>query len=374
MRYLVIVCGLVLCVVLYSCTKSSGDPSPGPPTDAFDKTAMLSSYADELIIPAYQKMQQEITELETAAIAFLDNPGSTSQETVKAAYRDAHLQYERIEAFNFGPAGVALLEVYANFSGGLDYSFTQAGELTGFSIDSSTIENNISTGSYDLTVYSRNNFYSQGFPALNYLLLDPNAIEKCKVNTTGRVKYVKDLLARLKSLIDKVAGDWGTYRSTFTGNTETNVGSPIGNLVNQFAYEMDLLKGPRIGWPFGKQSNAIAFPLKSEAYFAGMSAALAVENIKSLKIAYTNNGNGKGIADYLKSLGKAELNDDVLSRFDKLTASLEAIPDPLSDAFTSQSELIDAAYKEIQQLLTLLKTDVPSALGVQITFMDNDGD
>ncbi len=373
MRYLIIVCVVIASLVLYSCNKSSGDPSE-PPTDGFDKTAMLSSYADELIIPAYQKMQQDITELETAAISFLDDPGSSSQETLKTAYRKAHLQYERIEAFNFGPAGVELLEVYANFSGGLDYSFTQAGELTGFSIDSSTIESNISTGSYDLTEYSRNNFYSQGFPALNYLLLDPNAIEKFKVNTAGRVNYVKDVIARLKSLVDKVASDWAAYRSTFTGNTETNVGSPIGNLVNQFAYEMDLLKGPRIGWPFGKQSNAIAFPLKSEAYFAGMSAALAVENIKSLKIAYTNNGNGRGIADYLKSLGKTELNDDVLSRFDKVIGSLEAIPDPLSDAFSSQFELIDAAYKEIQQLLTLLKTDVPSALGVQITFMDNDGD
>jgi predicted lipoprotein len=35
---------------------------------------------------------------------------------------------------------------------------------------------------------------------------------------------------------------------------------------------------------------------------------------------------------------------------------------------------VEDAYKEIQKLLTLLKTDVSSALGVQISFMDNDGD
>ncbi len=359
-------------LLLFSCNKNSAPEKDDP--DTFDKTAMLTSYADNLIIPAYQAMQEKINALQAAADAFAETPSVSTQNAARAAYKEAHLQYTRTEIFNFGPAGTVFLDIYTNFSGGLDYSFSQAGEMTGFSVDSVLIENNISTGNYNLTTYSRNNFYAQGFPALNYLIFGPNAILKFESNNANRVKYVKDVTARLKFLTDKVAGDWTTYRSSFTANTKTDVGSPIGNLINQFAYQMDMMKGPRIGWPFGKQSNGIVFATKSEAYFAGISRELASENMRSLKKTFTNNGNGKGISDYLVALKQEALKNDVVAQLDLVITKIDAIPDPLSDSFTTQPTLVEDAYKEIQKLLTLLKTDVASATGVQITFMDNDGD
>jgi len=136
---------------------------------------------------------------------------------------------------------------------------------------------------------------------------------------------------------------------------------------------MDMMKGPRIGWPFGKQSNGIVFATKSEAYFAGIGSELAGANIKSLKNTFVGTG-GKGISAYLVSLNKETLNNDVLAQFDMVIGKIEAIPDPLSTSFTEDADKVEEAYKEIQKLLTLLKTDVSSALGVQISFMDNDGD
>src|SRR4029079_8079493 len=115
--------------------------------------------------------------------------------------------------------------------------------------------NNITAGTYNLSAMTRSSFYSQGFPALNYLLFSPTAVSRFGTNTANRVAYVQAVLQRLKTLVDKVAADWGTYRSSFVANTKTNVGSPIGNIVNQLAFQMDVLKGPRIGWPLGKQSN-----------------------------------------------------------------------------------------------------------------------
>lgn len=365
---------IALAGFLYACSKSDKTDDNPPDPGGFDKTAMLTHYAGNIIIPGYTTMQQKITALQTASDAFLSAPSVATQATVKAAYIETHLQYERIAAFQFGPAETALLDVFLNYSGGLDYNFNTAGELTGFSIDSVTIEKNISTDSYDLATMTRSTLYSQGFPALNYLLLAPNAVAKFGVNTASRVKYVKAVVSRLKSLVDNVSSAWGTYRAEFISNTKTNVGSPIGNLVNQFAYQMDLLKGPRIGWPFGKQSNGIVFATKCEGYFAGNSVALAVENLSSLKKTYSGAGSGKGMSDYLVSLGKTSLNNDVLTQFDIAIAKLQLISDPLSSSLTSQAVAVDNAYKEIQKLLTLLKTDVASATAVQITFMDNDGD
>jgi predicted lipoprotein len=136
---------------------------------------------------------------------------------------------------------------------------------------------------------------------------------------------------------------------------------------------MDALKGPRIGWPFGKQSNGIVFANKCEGYYSGFSAELAVANLTSLKNYFTG-ASANGIADYLVLLKKDQLNNDVLAQFDVALTALKAIPDPMSAAFTNNPAIIENAYKEVQKLLTLIKTDVASATGVQITYMDNDGD
>jgi uncharacterized protein len=362
-------------VLLFSCSKKSSDPNPGVETPGtFDKAAMLTNYADNVIIPSYQQLQENVDALVTAVNTFADAPSADAQSAAMIAFNEAYVRYEYVEVYNFGPAGTAQLDYYMNFSGGFDYSFTEDGGLAGYTVDSITIENNIASGTYDLTTYNRNNFYSQGFPALNYLLFGPNAIEKFSTNTANRAKYVKDVAARMKSLVDKVTADWTTYRGTFISNTKSDVGSPIGNLVNMLAYQMDMMKGPRIGWPFGKQSNGIVFASKSEGFFAGIGSQLARANIRSLKNAYVGGTGSKGISAYLVSLKKESLNADVLAQFDVVTAKLDAIPDPLSASFVNDASRVEEAYKEIQKLLTLLKTDVSSALGVQISFMDNDGD
>lgn len=355
------------------CSKSNDDPGTGN-EETFDKTAMLTYFADEMIIPAYKALQNDVNEFQTLSDAFLEDRNETNQQALLDAYKKLHLQYTHVEAFNLGPAVVSSLESYLNFSGGLDYNFDTNGDLTGFSIDSATIESNISSGSYDLTQYTRNSFYAQGFSAIDYLFFGPGAIEKFNTNTENRVKYAKDVVSRIKSLVDKVNSDWSTFRSAFISNTKTDVGSPIGNMINNMAYELDLVKGPRIGWPFGKQSNGTAFPTKVEAYFAGNSAALAQESLKNLKDVFTAKASGKGFSDYLKALHKDDLAAQVNGQFDAVIEKLMALPDPLSSTITAEPAKVEEAYKEIQKLLTLIKTDVASATGVQITFMDNDGD
>lgn len=360
----------LLLTALFSCSKPENKDNN--PANGFDKAAMLVNYADNLIIPAYASMQQKIAALQTASDAFIANPNAITQGVVKTAYTDAHLQYIRIATFNFGPAETVLLDNYINFSGGLDYSFTTDGELTGFSVDTMAINNNILSGSYNLEMLTRSGFYSQGFPALNYLYFGNDAITKMD---SKRAKYINDLLARMKTLIDKVTNDWSGYRATFVGNTQTNSGSPIAYIVNQLSYQLDLLKGPRIGWPLGKQSNGKVFETKCEAYYVGISMSLAVENLNSIKRLYTgNNTSGKGLSDYLVALNQSTLNTDVLTQFDLALEKLKAIPDPLSNSLLTQAATVDAAYKEIQKLVTLMKTDVASATAVQISYADNDGD
>lgn len=347
--------------ILYACSKSSDGDGPGDGgsagADEFKKN-MLINYADNIIIPAYTDLQTKLTALEGTINAFLTTPSAGTQQTVKGSFKSAWLSYESISVAYFGPASALLLNNYLNT----------------FPTVPQKIESGIQSGIYNFTLPVASDSI-QGFPALDYLLFSSNAVQQFSdAGAANRKKYVQDVITRMKTLVSNTLGQWnGAYRTTFVNSLKTNVGSSIGSLVNQFAFEMDALKGPRIGWPFGKQSNGIVFADKCEGYYAGFSAALAVANLTSLKNYYTG-ASGNGIADYLVLLKKDQLNNDVLAQFDIALNSLKAIPEPMSEAFTNNATVIETAYKEVQKLLTLIKTDVASATAVQITYMDNDGD
>lgn len=357
-KWIMVLAALGTTAVFYACSKgSSGDSDNGGSNDTF-KSGMLTNYADNLIMPAYADFQSKITSLESAVNGFLVAPSTTTQDAVRPVFKNTYLSFERISVPFLGPASSLSLNRSVNT----------------FPAVVSRIEAGIQSGVYDLTVPIISDSI-QGLPALDYLLFSGNAVSQFSgPGAAGRKKYVQDIVARMKLLTQTVVAQWnGGYRSVFVSSLKTDVGSSIGLLINQFAMEMDAMKGPRIGWPFGKQSNGTVFADKCEGYYSGSSAALAVENLSSLKNYYTG-GSGSGIDDYLVLLRKDQLNKDVLAQFEVAINALKAIPDPLSAAFTGQPSVVEEAYRQVQKLLTLLKTDVASATGVQINYMDNDGD
>ncbi|MCO5934597.1 imelysin family protein [Mucilaginibacter sp. RB4R14] len=342
-----------------ACSKSDNSTTkPNPAENGFDKAAMLTNYADNLIIPAYTSLQTQLGVLEIAANSFLAAPTFANKQALKIVFKDTYLKFEHVSVDQFGPAEAALFTNFTNT----------------FPTDSIAIEGNITRGTYSFNANSA--VGQQGFPALDYLLFSPNHLNDFSgANAVNRKKYVQDVIARLKTLTGTVLTGWqNTYRASFITNTRSDSGSPIAFLINQFAFEMDQLKGPRIGWPFGKQSADILFPNNTEGFNAGISVALATENLISLKAMFNGNGSGKGMSDYLIALKKDKLSSDVLTQFDKAINGLKAVPDPYATSMSLHKTEIEAAYREIQILLTLIKTDVASATGVRITYQDTDGD
>lgn len=353
-----VICLALTAMVFYACSKSSdgGDNKPNV-VDTF-KTEMLTNYADNIIIPAYTDLQSKLGALDISLNTFLTTPSTATQADVKITFRNAWLSYENVSVAYFGPGAALLLNNYVNT----------------FPAVPSKIEAGIQSGSYNFSQPTASDSI-QGFPTLDYLLFSTGAVQKfADANAASRKKYAQDVMARMKLLTANTLTQWtGAYRTTFVTSLQTNVGSSIGNMINQFAFEMDAMKGPRIGWPFGKLSNGIVFADKCEGYYSALTGELAVANLTSLK-NYYKGGEGKGIDDYLILLKKEQLNSDVLAQFDIAIAALNAIPAPVSAAFSGNAVLVEAAYKQVQKLLTLLKTDVASATAVQITYMDNDGD
>ena len=339
----------------------------------FDRAAMLENIGTNIIIPNYTDLSDKMNLLQQAATDFKAAPDNPKLTTLQTTFKSAYLSWQKCSAFEFGPAMQVSLRMSVNT----------------FPTDSVQIQSNITSGSYNLE--AANNIDARGFPALDYLLHKRNenntaVLERFTTNPEAQAwkDYLTALINDTKNLVDAVKNNWetsgGNYLATFISNDGTDVGSSLGELVNQLNYDYEQLKNARIGIPAGKQTLGVALPEKCEAYYAGYSVELAIEQITAIKNLYLGAGGADGIGfdEYLIALdakhGSGQLSDAIKTQLDLATTALQNVPDPLSETVVNNQTVVNTAYTEIQKQVVLFKTDMPSAMSVLITYQDGDGD
>ncbi|MHC2993242.1 hypothetical protein OB13_17205 [Pontibacter sp. HJ8] len=355
---------LACLATLASCGSNDGDSGP---KSEFDRQAMLVNYSDNLIVPGYEAFKTESTQMATAVDAFTTSPSATTLAGARKEYQEAYLAWQDVSTFEFGPADEQMLRSNLNI-----YPTTV-----------SQIESNISSGSYNLQITA--NLSAKGFPALDYLLYgqatDAAVVEQytTATNAANRKKYLQDLTNLIKQAAEATQTAWttGNTAKSFKESGGTAVGSSIGNLVNQFNFEIDLTKRAKVGIPSGRFTAGTPLPDRVEAYYSKSSLALLERNLKAQKAIFTG-ANGLGLDDYLNHVGAKyngkNLSEAIIQQLDAALAAVAAIQVPLSEAVSSNPQQVSKVYEELQKLIVLTKTDMPAALGVTITYTDNDGD
>jgi predicted lipoprotein len=360
---------LIAVAAFQACKKSS--PSPSGSISGFDRTGMLTNLSTNIIVPGYVTFQASVVNLDSAITTFNASPNSTQLSNVQAAFKDAYLKWQTVSVFDLGPASTENLRI----------------SLNTFPADVTQINANISTGSYNLS--SLSTLPAEGFPAIDYLLFgtgaDNNAI-LAQYTTDSQAAKRKTYLAAVSTIIrtkaTNVLNAWkSTYPSTFIAASGTDVGSSLGQLTNELNQDFEVIKNYEIGIPAGEQSMGTTFPQKVQAYYSKISQQLALQHLLAIQNVYTGTstkGNGLGFDDYLVEV-KAQynggsLNDAIIAQFALATTKLQALSDPLSNQITSNLSGVTAAYAALQLQTVLLKTDMPSALGILITYGDTDGD
>lgn len=370
-HYFTLFAGAVLLALVFTnCKKTKNDPEdPNSPEQTFDKQAMLNNMADNVILPAYNAFKISLDSLITSYNIFKTTGTQSDFQVVKQKFHVAYFKYQRIDLFELGPAET--IGIRNNFNI--------------FPTDSVQIKSNINSGNYNLETVA--NLDAKGFPALDYLFYGNNAPEigivQSFTTSANKKQYVSDLLSEMSSKINTVISGWDSYKGTFTSSLGTDIGSSIGFLVNQVNYQLDFLKNSKIGIPLGKKSLGVVLPEKCEAYYSSVySLQYAQESLNLIENTYrgrsVSGDDGKGFDDYLDHLkvqhGSNALTADINTQFAAARTKLAAVQNPLSAQMQANSATVDAAYMELVKLLVLLKTDLPSALGVVITYQDGDGD
>ena len=335
----------------------------------FDRAAMLENYGNNIIVPAFESLQTSVDDLQGAAQDFENERTLENLETLQEALKSARLAWQDASPFQFGPSESVLLRA----------------SLNTYPVDTEKVSDRVSSGEDSFgTIDSRD---AAGLPALGYLLHgvgDTNeeilSMYTTDTDADNRLDYLLGNISFVKEKVDTATEDWqasgGDYIGMFLSeeNAGTDVGSSLGMLINSYVkhYERFLRDG-KIGIPAGVRSAGTPRPLAVEAYYGGYSVELASANLQQVERIFTG-GDSRGLDDNLEALGAGDLSSEIQTQIDEAQSALDGLSDPLSQQIEENNDPVLTTFEEMQQVVTLLKADMTSILGITITYQDNDGD
>ncbi|MFT3678873.1 MAG: imelysin family protein [Ferruginibacter sp.] len=356
----------ITAVAVISCGKTDSGTK-----NSFDRKAMLQNYADNLMKPSLNELQSKINNLKTATDAFTAAPDAAKLTALQNAWDETYSSWMFANAYNFGPAGEQGIRK------GL------AEEIGIFPVNTTTIENNITTNNTTLTEFNRDN---RGLNAVEYLifnLTDDNASIVTAFASANRKTYLTALVNKIKSQVDAVLAEWnGAYATSFVNNNGTDVGSSTGQFYNEFVKSYEVIKNFKVGLPLGKLAGqTTTVPASVEARYSRQSLKylkLHIQAIENIWYGKSKTGaDGIGWKEYLESVtGGPQLVANTETQIAAINTALNALSatPSLEQQVTSNTTALTSLHTELQKNTHNFKSDMSSLLGIAITFSSNDGD
>lgn len=374
MRCKTLFCSLILVTgligLLPSCVENSGEENQ----QVTARKPILENLAKTVIVPGYENLHARFSLLDQAVKDFTAEPNQAHLTGLREEFINAYSQWQSVSFLEFGPA----------------FSQTLRAEVNTFPTDNFSIDNAIQTGEFSFTGFSTQN--RKGLPAMDYLIYgladtDEGILEQytTDAHAENRKEYLLSISQLILNKVDLVLNQWlpsgGNYQEEFIQKDGTDVGSSFGEMVNTLSQYLErFTRDARLGIPLGKRSQGVIIPRNVEAYYSQQSTPLLVEHISGMKDFYLGkNGvnDGKGFYEFLQEINAGEdesLGQRILDQFDLILSRLDQLPSPLSATIQTNPAPAEAAHVELQKQVILIKTEFSSALGVLITYQDNDGD
>jgi predicted lipoprotein len=361
----------VLCLAWFASCKPGKGIEDSP--DA-DRGPMVENYATNIIVPAYSTLQSSLATLSDAVTDFNADRSSTNLAVLRQAFQQAYRHWQWVALYDFGPA--------------TSYGLVPEGiGVNTFPTNASNIEANITAGGYNFN--TANGATICGFPAIDYLLYSRTLSDADILLLFDDVKrrtYLSDLVIHIKTKVDNTLADWNTsYAGTFKSNLGVDVGSATSNMVNRLVRTTEVIKNFKVGVPVNIIANVLGDPNtvnpeKSEAYYSDSSLTQmknAFQAVKNTYLGITSTGlNGPGLDDYLIAIGQGGLDGSIRDQFNLIETKFAAIPETFSSSLNDNNHrtTIRELHAELVTLVALFKVDMTSAMGVMISYTDNDGD
>lgn len=361
-----------LFILLIGLTISACKPTDGNEDnlDKFPREEVLTFWADEIIIPAFDTYVLDLQNLNIRIDNFVANPTESSLSELRIFWFIAYRAWQQVSMFDIGVAEEIGLRNYTNI----------------YPANVEEIEENISAGNVNLNLPS--NFDAQGFPALDYLLFGLSTSDDQTVLILSQddySDYLKQLGQRLFDLSSEVQSDWtANYRSDFIANSGSSGTASVDKLVNDFLFYFErFFRAGKIGIPAGVFSGNL-MPASVEAPFSGIytrdlyfEAYIATRNFFEGK-SYDGLSTGPSLSSYLVERqdqnNLSDINADILFLWDQIREKNSELDKNFKEYLETDNVNLLAVYDDIQAMVILLKVDMMQALNIQVDYVDADGD
>jgi predicted lipoprotein len=142
-------------------------------------------------------------------------------------------------------------------------------------------------------------------------------------------------------------------------------------------FTVENARGEKLGAPAGTRTDGSVQPDSAESRFSGRSLEDVRDNLRGVEAVVfgaSDQAEPASLAAQLSRLGRDDLPTSLADAFASGYAAIDAIPEPLAEAVASDPAPVLAAIDELSNLQRLIQVDVIHALGLVLTFNDNDGD
>ncbi|MFN3380497.1 MAG: imelysin family protein [Runella zeae] len=364
-------------MLIWACSNNDSPQEPEPTDPSKDRKVLLTHLADNIIIPSYANFKVKFDAMNSKSQAFTAKPDATTLGEFRQAWREAYIEWQKMELFDVGPANRAAMRNFYNI-----YPTSVAG-----------ITQYIADPSVNLEVAS--SYDKQGFPALDYLLngvgtTDAETVAFYTNATDGakRLAYIKRIVDHMNALITKVISDWnGSYREEFTTKTGLDIGSPMGELVNGYVLHYErFIRSGKFGIPSGAMLNGVVAPEKVEAFYKKDISNVLAQTAHQAVVDFFNgknvktNAEGPSFKTYLDALGAKDsatgktLSEIINAQFGVSKSKMDALKPNLFEEVKTNNAAVVQVYTEMQKAVRMLKVDMTAAMSIVITYTDNDGD
>ncbi|MCX2744781.1 imelysin family protein [Mangrovivirga sp. M17] len=342
--------------------------------DNYDRQGLNLYTAEEIIVPSFENFSSTTSLLDQSVTTFTGNPTVEGLNTLRADLKNARMSWQWCAMYNFGPSlNQGLLSI-----------------VNEYLIIESNIEQNILNENFQLESLAQAN--ARGFKAMGYLLygngLSDEEIINSFINSPARGQYLKAISSLILSKASLTTQNWASYIDQYASESRagTDAGSSLSILINEInKYWESTTRDKKLGIPLGKRSEGALLPDRTEAYYAGYSTELLTENITAYKYLFegrTKDGvEGQlSLSNYLKELGATDViesNDlaEVMStNFQAAIDQSHIVGDPLKTKVETNYNACDQLYLLLQKQIIFMKSDMPSVMGISISYADNDGD
>ncbi|MES2628869.1 MAG: imelysin family protein [Bacteroidota bacterium] len=368
----------VAVIALVACSKKTDEVLNDEPAGiSKNRQEMLTNLADNIIIPSYARFKTRLDAMVTASEGFAAAPSVSALQDFRSAWVTAYTEWQKVELFDVGPGEKYTIRYFFN--------------IYPASVDG--INANIQNPNANLELPS--NFPCQGFPALDYLLNGLASTDAeiltyytTDANAAKRLAYIKRINAHMTDLISKVSAEWnGSFKSSFTGRTGTDISSSTSIWVNALTLHYErYLRSAKFGIPSGAMLNGIVAANKVEAFYKKDISGILAKTAHQAFIDMFNGrhavtgSEGPSISSYLDALDAKDpssgvlLSDFINTQLSVCQTQIESLDPNFYNLVQTNNQAMKNTYNELQKTVKYIKVDMTSAMSVTITYTDNDGD